>query len=52
LAAVADPSHEQHEDFLNWCGGKFDAEVFDPAEATKGMKEGLPNWREMEDDYI
>jgi hypothetical protein len=31
LAALADPSHEEHEDLLAWLGGPFDAEAFDPA---------------------
>ena len=50
LAAVADPAHEQHQDYLKWCGGKFDPAKFTAAEATKAMKKGLPNWREMEED--
>ena len=46
LAAIANPNHEEHEDFLEWCGGEFSPEDFDPAAATKKMKRGLPNWRE------
>lgn len=29
LDAIADPSHEQHEDMMEWTGGEFDAEAFD-----------------------
>lgn len=24
LAAIADPAHERHDEFLDWCGGAFD----------------------------
>ena len=47
LAALADPQHEQHEEMLDWIGGSFDPEEFDPALATKSMKKGLPDWRNM-----
>jgi len=30
LEAVNDPSHENHEAMLEWCGGSFDSEEFDP----------------------
>jgi hypothetical protein len=46
LEALADPKHEQHEEFVEWAG-PFDPEKFDPKEATKHMKRGLPNWRTM-----
>ena len=46
LKAMADPDHDEHESFLEWCGGTWDAEKFDPASATKKMKRGLPNWRD------
>ena len=29
LAALADPSHEEHESFREWSGGKFDPKRFD-----------------------
>lgn len=44
LKALADPKHEQHGDFMEW-GGGFDAKEFDAGEATKAMKNGLPDWR-------
>jgi hypothetical protein len=47
LEAMADPKHERHEEFLEW-RGPFDPKAFDPAVATKAMRKGLPNWREME----
>ncbi len=31
LEALRDPTHEQHDDMLDWTGGDFDAEHFDPA---------------------
>ncbi len=47
LAAIADPDHEEHEEFLHWIGGRFDPEEFDPTKATKRMWRGLPDWRKM-----
>jgi hypothetical protein len=44
LAALANPKHERHDEFLEWAG-PFDPDEFDPAEATKAMKTGLPDWR-------
>jgi hypothetical protein len=32
---------------MEWIGGWFDAEEFDPSLATKAMKKGLPDWRSM-----
>jgi hypothetical protein len=29
LEAIRDPDHSEHEDYLDWIGGKFDAEAFD-----------------------
>ena len=34
---------------LEWAGGKFDPEEFEPVKATKAMKKGLPDWRNDED---
>ena len=45
LEALADPKHEQHDDFKEW-GGDFDPDKFDQKQATKAMKQGLPDWRE------
>lgn len=45
LEAVNDPEHESHDELLSWAGGKFAAEEFNPATATRRMKKGLPNWR-------
>jgi hypothetical protein len=45
LEALADPKHEQHDDYIEW-GGDFDAEKFDAKQATMEMKRGLPDWRE------
>ena len=38
LAAVRDPKHEQHNDMLEWCGGKFDPEAFDVERVNKALK--------------
>ena len=47
LEAMADPKHEEHASWLEW-RGPFDPEKFDAEAATKEMRKGLPNWREME----
>ena len=47
LAAIADPKHEEHASFLEWCGGSFSPDKFDPKKATREMKKGLPDWRRM-----
>jgi hypothetical protein len=46
VEAIQDPEHEQHGELLEWVGGSFDPEAFDPAAATRDMHRGLPNWRE------
>lgn len=45
LEAIADPKHEQHDDFVEWAGD-FDPEEFDAGKATKAMRRGLPDWRQ------
>jgi hypothetical protein len=46
LEALVDPNHERHEEFMEW-GGRFKSEKFDTEAASKRMRRGLPNWREM-----
>ncbi len=48
VEAIQDPDHERHEEILEWVGGSFDPEKFDPAKATKAMRKGLPDWRRDE----
>jgi hypothetical protein len=47
VEAIQNEDHEQHEEMLEWVGGRFDPEAFDPAKATKRMWRGLPDWRRM-----
>jgi hypothetical protein len=47
LQAMANPEHEEHEEWLRW-RGPFDPEKFDPVAATRKMRRGLPDWRKME----
>lgn len=47
VEAIQHPDNERHEELLEWVGGNFDPEEFDPAKATKAMKKGLPDWRSM-----
>lgn len=44
LEAIANPKHEQHDDFVEWAG-EYDPEEFDAGKATKAMRRGLPDWR-------
>jgi len=46
LEAIADSTHEQHDDLLEW-RGKFDPKYFDAEKVTKKMRRGLPDWRKM-----
>lgn len=32
LEAIEDPNHEEHEELLEWAGGEFDPEYFNPSE--------------------
>jgi hypothetical protein len=45
VEAIENPDHDRHEELLEWIGGEFDPEAFDPAAATKAMKKGLRDWR-------
>ncbi len=46
LEAIRDPKHENHDDLLEWIGGEFDSAAFDLKEANRGMRRGLPSWRD------
>jgi hypothetical protein len=37
LAAIADPRHEEHENYLAWCGGGFDPGRFDRAAVNRAL---------------
>jgi hypothetical protein len=45
IEAIGNKQHESHEDLLEWLGGSFAPEAFDPVIATRDMKNGLPAWR-------
>jgi hypothetical protein len=45
VEAISDPEHEDHDGLLEWAGGSFDPEAFDPTAATRAMRRGLPDWR-------
>jgi hypothetical protein len=38
LEALADPAHEEHDQFLTWVGGVFDPAVFELAEANIALQ--------------
>jgi hypothetical protein len=38
LEAIRDPKHKEHEEMLEWIGGGFDPEAFDPKEVNKFLK--------------
>jgi hypothetical protein len=46
LEAIADPSHERHQELLGW-NGPFNPDAFTPRLATHVMQEGVPDWRKM-----
>jgi pRiA4b ORF-3-like protein len=46
VKVIANPKHRERNEYLDWTGGWFDPEEFDPEMATKRMKHGLPSWRE------
>jgi hypothetical protein len=37
LAAIADPSHLEHETYLEWSGGQFDPKQFDLEAANRAL---------------
>jgi hypothetical protein len=45
LQALQIPDHPQHAEAIQWAGGSFDPEEFDPALATARMRTGPPEWR-------
>lgn len=47
LEALGDKNHKEYESMMEWVGGWFDPEEFDPSLATRAMKKGLPDWRSM-----
>lgn len=47
LEAIDNPKHDRHAELMEWAGGWFDPDEFDPATATKSMKKGLPDWRQL-----
>ena len=38
LEILADPKHEEHEDYMEWIGGEFDPEEFDLEEINAELK--------------
>ena len=47
LETLGDPDHEEWDGMSDW-RGPYRPEHFDAVAATKMMRRGLPNWREME----
>ncbi|KVV10226.1 plasmid pRiA4b ORF-3 family protein [Burkholderia ubonensis] len=39
LEAITDPTHEEHDHFLEWCGGSFDSAAFDLVLANQRLSE-------------
>ena len=37
LAAIADPRHKEHRNYLEWCGGGFDPARFDRAAVNRAL---------------
>lgn len=34
LKIIKDPTHEEHQDMMNWSGGHFESELFNPSEVV------------------
>jgi hypothetical protein len=47
LQALRDPKHEEHEMYVEWIGGQFDSEAFDPNESDKAVK----NYKAVQADF-
>lgn len=45
LAAVRDPTHEEHEHMLEWAGGEWDPERFDLARVNAALRQMRPRGR-------
>jgi pRiA4b ORF-3-like protein len=45
LKTIRKKRHKDRVEMLEWAGGGFDPEEFDPLTATKSMRKGLPDWR-------
>ena len=45
LNAINDRKHPEHDEVVEWVGGKFNPESFNAAAASRSMKQGLPGWR-------
>jgi hypothetical protein len=39
LEAIRDPAHESHEEMLEWVGGEFDPEAFDPETVNQQLRD-------------
>ena len=39
LEAIRDPTHEEHQHMLDWCGGHFDPTAFDTSEVNARLAE-------------
>jgi hypothetical protein len=37
LEAIKNPEHEEHDSYLEWVGGEFDPEAFDPDEINRRL---------------
>lgn len=52
LEAINDTSHEEHEEYLEWVGGKFDPEKFDPKKVK--FQNPKTRWKQVfenDEDY-
>jgi hypothetical protein len=38
LEAIADPKHEEHDRYLEWIGGEFNPDAFDPDEVNRALR--------------
>ncbi len=45
LTAISDPSHPDHDDMIDWCGGGFDPEFFDIEAVNRNLRRYAPRAR-------
>ncbi|MEE9307525.1 MAG: plasmid pRiA4b ORF-3 family protein [Spirochaetia bacterium] len=56
LEALSDPEHPEHDRYLEWVGGAFDPEAFDPKDANRRLADRAaarraPLWGRVPDRY-
>ena len=51
LEAIANPKHREHDEYLEWIGGKFDSERFDLDDVNDGLRHRRSRREADEEDF-